>query len=162
MPGLWSNAMQSWILDESPGAYRWGSIDLPELAADDVAIRVVASALNHMDLWVTRGLPKPPLPHVPGCDVAGIVSAIGADVTDVAVGDLGGKLGGANGLRPIMDFSYSSADLAKRLDDSVENSCFASAPRKAIACESNDTLSKLACLVIVTFRFVIECSRSLS
>ena len=23
--------------------------------------RVVASALNHMDLWVTRGLPKPPL-----------------------------------------------------------------------------------------------------
>ena len=28
--------MQAWILDESPGAYRWGSIDLPELAADDV------------------------------------------------------------------------------------------------------------------------------
>ena len=26
------------------------------------AVRVVASALNHMDLWVTRGLPKPPLP----------------------------------------------------------------------------------------------------
>ena len=37
------------------------------------AIRVVASALNHMDLWVTRGAPKPPLPHVPGCDVAGVV-----------------------------------------------------------------------------------------
>ena len=32
--------MQAWILDESPGAYRWGSIDLPELAADDVAIGV--------------------------------------------------------------------------------------------------------------------------
>ena len=58
--------MQAWILDESPGAYRWGSIDLPELADDDVAIRVVTSALNHMDLWVTRGAPKPPLPHVPG------------------------------------------------------------------------------------------------
>ncbi len=79
--------MQAWILDESPGAYRWGEIDLPELAADDVAIRVVASALNHMDLWVTRGAPKPPLPHVPGCDVAGIVSAVGATVTTVAVGD---------------------------------------------------------------------------
>ena len=79
--------MQAWILDESPGAYRWGSIDLPELAADDVAIRVVASALNHMDLWVTRGAPKPPLPHVPGCDVAGVVSAIGSAVTTVAVGD---------------------------------------------------------------------------
>ena len=79
--------MQAWILDESPGEYRWGSIDLPELAADDVAIRVVASALNHMDLWVTRGAPKPPLPHVPGCDVAGIVTAIGSAVSTVAVGD---------------------------------------------------------------------------
>jgi NADPH:quinone reductase-like Zn-dependent oxidoreductase len=79
--------MQAWILDESPGAYRWGSIDLPELAADDVEVRVVASALNHMDLWVTRGAPKPPLPHVPGCDVAGVVTAVGSAVTTVAVGD---------------------------------------------------------------------------
>jgi len=79
--------MQAWILDESPGAYRWGSIELPELADDDVAIQVVTSALNHMDLWVTRAAPKPPLPHVPGCDVAGIVSAVGSAVTTVAVGD---------------------------------------------------------------------------
>ncbi len=79
--------MKAWILDESPGSYRFGEIDLPPLAADDVQVRVVASALNHMDLWVTRGMPKPPLPHVPGCDVAGIVAAVGADVTGVAVGD---------------------------------------------------------------------------
>lgn len=79
--------MDAWILDESPGAYRWGSVDLPELASDDVAVEVVASALNHMDLWVTRGAPRPPLPHVPGCDVAGVVSAVGSAVVDVAVGD---------------------------------------------------------------------------
>ncbi|MBK5334081.1 MAG: zinc-binding dehydrogenase, partial [Ilumatobacteraceae bacterium] len=79
--------MQAWILDESPGDYRWGSIDLPDLAADEVAIKVVASALNHMDLWVTRGAPKPPLPHVPGCDVAGVVTAVGSAVTTVAEGD---------------------------------------------------------------------------
>lgn len=79
--------MQSWILDESPGNYRWGEIAEPTVGADDVLVRVVASALNHMDLWVTRGMPKPPLPHVPGCDVAGVVEAIGADVTTVKVGD---------------------------------------------------------------------------
>jgi zinc-binding alcohol dehydrogenase/oxidoreductase len=79
--------LDAWILDESPGAYRWGQIDLPELAPDDVRIRVVASALNHMDLWVTRGLPKPPLPHVPGCDVAGVVDAVGDAVSTVAAGD---------------------------------------------------------------------------
>jgi zinc-binding alcohol dehydrogenase/oxidoreductase len=79
--------MDAWILYESPGSYRWGSIDEPALAPDEVRIRVVASALNHMDLWVTRGLPKPPLPHVPGCDVAGVVVEVGADVTNVASGD---------------------------------------------------------------------------
>jgi NADPH:quinone reductase-like Zn-dependent oxidoreductase len=40
-----------------------------------------------MDLWVTRGMPKPPLPHVPGCDVAGIVDAVGVMVSGVEVGD---------------------------------------------------------------------------
>ncbi len=79
--------MDAWILDESPGTYRWGSIELPELGPDDVRIEVVASALNHMDLWVTRGLPKPPLPHVPGCDVAGVVDAVGSAVDGIAVGD---------------------------------------------------------------------------
>jgi zinc-binding alcohol dehydrogenase/oxidoreductase len=79
--------MQAWILDESPGSYRFGEIDLPELGADEVRVRVVASALNHMDLWVTRGMPKPPIPHVPGCDVAGVVDAVGSAVTHVAVGD---------------------------------------------------------------------------
>ena len=69
--------MQAWILDDSPGTYRFGEIDPPELAADDVRVRVVASALNHMDLWVTKGMPKPPLPHGPGCDVAGVVEAGG-------------------------------------------------------------------------------------
>ena len=40
-----------------------------------------------MDLWVTRGMPKPPLPHVPGCDVAGVVDAVGDAVEGIAVGD---------------------------------------------------------------------------
>ena len=79
--------MDAWILDESPGAYRWGSIEPPPLGADGVRIEVVASALNHMDLWVTRGMPKPPLPHVPGCDVAGVVAELGTEVTHLALGD---------------------------------------------------------------------------
>src|SRR5215203_7477724 len=79
--------MDAWILDEAPGQYRWGTIDLPPLGPDDVRVRPVASALNHMDLWVTRGMPRPPLPHVPGCDVAGVVESVGDGVTHVAVGD---------------------------------------------------------------------------
>ena len=73
--------MDAWILDESPGSYRWGEIDRPALRRDDVQLPRSSRALNHMDLWVTRGMPKPPLPHVPGCDVAGVVEAVGEDVT---------------------------------------------------------------------------------
>lgn len=79
--------MDAWILDESPGSYRRGEIRLPPLRDDDVLVRVRASALNHMDLWVTKGLPRPTLPHVPGCDVAGVVEAVGPAVVDVAIGD---------------------------------------------------------------------------
>jgi len=79
--------VRAWILDESPGTYRWGEIERPAVGAGEVAVRVVASALNHMDLWVTRGRPKPPVPHVPGGDAAGVVSEVGSDVTGVAVGD---------------------------------------------------------------------------
>jgi zinc-binding alcohol dehydrogenase/oxidoreductase len=79
--------MDAWILDESPGRYHWGSIEDPPVGPGDVAVAPVASALNHMDLWVTRARPRPPLPHVPGCDVAGVVAAVGDDVDGVAPGD---------------------------------------------------------------------------
>lgn len=79
--------MRAWILDESPGTYRLGEMDPPQPHSDEVVIRVVASALNHMDIWVTKAMPRPPLPHIPGCDATGIVTAIGSDVTSVVVGD---------------------------------------------------------------------------
>lgn len=79
--------MQAWILDQSPGSYRAGEIGDPAVGPADVRVRPMASALNHMDLWVTRGRPRPHLPHVPGCDVAGIVESVGSAVTGVSVGD---------------------------------------------------------------------------
>lgn len=79
--------MQAWILDEAPGAYRWGEIRDPAVGPGDVRVRPVASALNHMDLWLTRGLPRPKVPHVPGCDVAGVVESVGSAVAGMAVGD---------------------------------------------------------------------------
>jgi NADPH:quinone reductase-like Zn-dependent oxidoreductase len=55
----------------------------------EVCLRVRAVGLNHLDLWVRNGVPGHsfPLPIVPGCDVAGVVEAIGAGAAGVAVGD---------------------------------------------------------------------------
>ncbi len=53
-----------------------------------MAVRVVASALNHLDLWLAEGQPRPKaLPMVPGCDGAGVVAALGEGVTMWQPGD---------------------------------------------------------------------------
>jgi NADPH:quinone reductase-like Zn-dependent oxidoreductase len=44
-------------------------------------------ALNHLDVFITRGLPKRPLPAILGSDGAGIVDALGPDVSNVREGD---------------------------------------------------------------------------
>lgn len=64
-------------------------IDRPEPGADQVRIRVAASAYNAADGGMRGGfLPIPvELPHVPGYDVSGHIDAVGAGVTDLAVGD---------------------------------------------------------------------------
>jgi len=60
----------------------------PTIRPNDVLVRVKACALNHLDLWVRRGIPGVPipLPHIPGSDVAGEIAQTGADVTTVRVG----------------------------------------------------------------------------
>ncbi len=49
-------------------------VDRPALAMGqgEVRVQVLAVALNHLDLWVRRGVPghRYPLPIVPGCDIA--------------------------------------------------------------------------------------------
>jgi len=44
-------------------------------------------ALNHLDVFITRGLPKRPLPAILGSDGAGVVDATGEGVTNVKPGD---------------------------------------------------------------------------
>jgi NADPH:quinone reductase-like Zn-dependent oxidoreductase len=79
--------MRAWLLEASPGSYLEADVADPAVGPGDVRVRPVASALNHMDLWLTRGRPRPALPHVPGSDVAGVVESVGAEVTHVSPGD---------------------------------------------------------------------------
>jgi NADPH:quinone reductase-like Zn-dependent oxidoreductase len=63
---------------------------VPQLRAPgDVRIRVLAAALNHLDLFVVQGLPGVPLasPFILGSDACGVVEAVGSDAGDVRVGD---------------------------------------------------------------------------
>lgn len=53
----------------------------------EVRVRLKNSALNHLDVFITRGLPKRPLPAILGSDGAGVVDAVGPDVGDIRIGD---------------------------------------------------------------------------
>lgn len=55
----------------------------------EVAIEVKACALNHLDLWVRKGLPnvKFEMPRILGSDVSGVVAEVGAGVTGVSTGE---------------------------------------------------------------------------
>lgn len=68
---------------------RYEEIPIPEIAPDEILLRVKAISINHLDLWVRKGLPsiKLPLPHVLGSDAAGEIAQIGSAVKNVKVGD---------------------------------------------------------------------------
>lgn len=65
--------------------------ELPEPVAGpgEVVVRILASALNRLDLFVRNGIPGVPisLPHVPGADGCGVVDSLGAGVKGLKTGD---------------------------------------------------------------------------
>jgi len=81
--------MKAWLLREigSPELFALEDVDELVPGPAEVRVRLRVSALNHLDIWSSMGMPKPPLPHVAGADGAGVIDAVGEDVTTVAVGD---------------------------------------------------------------------------
>lgn len=63
-------------------------VPVPAPSARQVRVKVKAVALNHLDVWVRKGEAgiKLELPHTLGSDIAGVIDALGAEVTDVSVG----------------------------------------------------------------------------
>ena len=72
-----------------PSVLRLEEVARPALAADQVRVRLHASAVNFPDLLMVAGgyQHKPPLPFVPGFEAAGEIIELGAEVADRALGD---------------------------------------------------------------------------
>jgi NADPH:quinone reductase-like Zn-dependent oxidoreductase len=60
-----------------PEVLTYEDIPDPQVRKDQVLVRVKACSLNHLDLWVRRGLPGVMLPHIPGSDIAGEIAEAG-------------------------------------------------------------------------------------
>jgi NADPH:quinone reductase-like Zn-dependent oxidoreductase len=59
----------------------------PEPAPGEVLVRLRASALNHLDVWIRKGLPSVPKPRILGADGAGVVEALGDGVSSFELGE---------------------------------------------------------------------------
>ena len=79
-----------------PDTLRLEEIERPEVGADDVLVRVRAAGINPADWHMTGGTPfvarlmfglRQPKQPVPGTDVAGVVEAVGTNVTAFKPGD---------------------------------------------------------------------------
>ena len=69
-----------------PEVLRYEDVPDPRPRKDQILVRVKACALNHLDLWVRKGLPGVKLPHIPGSDIAGEIVEVGEYVTDFKTG----------------------------------------------------------------------------
>ena len=73
--------------DGGPEVLRYEDAPDPTPAPGEVLIELRAASLNHLDIWVRKGLPSVPKPHILGADGAGVVAALGDGVEGFAVGD---------------------------------------------------------------------------
>lgn len=69
-----------------PEVLRVEEVETPAPGPGEVLVRVRAASLNHLDVWVRRGLPiETTMPHIGGSDVAGVVEEVGPEVEGVEV-----------------------------------------------------------------------------
>jgi NADPH2:quinone reductase len=99
-----------------PDVLQWEEVDVGEPGSGEVRLRQEAAGLNYIDVYHRTGLYPQQLPFTPGVEGAGVVEAVGADVSDLKVGDrvaYAGPIGGYAEERLI------AADRLVRLPDAI-------------------------------------------
>ncbi len=103
-----------------PEAMQWEDVPTPEPGPAEALIHHTAVGLNYIDVYFRSGLYKAPsLPATLGMEAAGVVRAIGSDVSGIAVGD---RVAYATG--PIGAYSTDrviSADRLVKVPDGIDD-----------------------------------------
>jgi NADPH2:quinone reductase len=80
-----------------PEVLQWEEIDVGEPGPGQVRLKQEAAGLNYIDVYHRTGLYPQPMPFIPGVEGAGVVAAVGPDVTSLQPSDrvaYGGPIGG--------------------------------------------------------------------
>ena len=101
-----------------PEVLKWEEVEVGEPGPGQVRLRQEAAGLNFIDVYHRTGLYKQELPFTPGVEGAGVVEAVGPDVTNVKAGDrvaYAGPIGGYAEVRLI------DADRVVKLPDAISS-----------------------------------------
>lgn len=101
-----------------PEVLRWEQLPKPDPGPGELLIRHEAIGLNYIDVYFRTGLYKlPHLPAVIGSEGAGVIEAVGADVTGFAPGD---RVAYAGALGAYATHRVIHASAVVRLPDDVD------------------------------------------
>ncbi len=70
-----------------PEVLKWEAVEVAAPGVGEVRLRQTAVGLNYIDVYQRTGFYPNPTPFVLGLEAAGVVEAIGADITQLKVGD---------------------------------------------------------------------------
>ena len=81
--------MKAIVVEEYGGAEKllYRDAEQPAPKSGEALVRVEAAGVNFIDIYHRTGLYPLPLPFTPGSEAAGTVEAVGADVSEIKVGD---------------------------------------------------------------------------
>lgn len=73
--------------DGPPSVLSYDDVPDPEPGPGEVLVSLRAAGLNHLDIWIRKGLPSVAKPRILGADGAGVVTALGEGVEGLSPGD---------------------------------------------------------------------------
>ncbi|MCS6783750.1 MAG: zinc-binding dehydrogenase [Candidatus Caldarchaeum sp.] len=81
--------MKAIVVEKPGGPEVLKPVDVDEKTPrrNEALVKLEAVGMNRIDIWIRSGLYKVSLPRIIGADGAGVVEAVGEDVTNVAAGD---------------------------------------------------------------------------
>jgi NADPH2:quinone reductase len=110
--------MKAWQVREwgEPEQMAFAEVPIPSPRPGELRIRNHAAALNFFDVLQIQGKyqTKAPLPFTPGAEVAGVVDAIGSDLTSFSVGD---RVLGSGSLGGFAEYTLTDAAKTFRIPD---------------------------------------------
>lgn len=99
-----------------PEVLQLTELPVPQAKPNEAVVKIAASGVNFIDTYQREGRYKVPLPFVLGQEAAGTVSAVGADVKQLKVGD---RVAWASVLGTYAEYAAVSADKLVRIPDGV-------------------------------------------